>query len=91
MTKTLRFIALAIGAATLSTAAIAGEVNGSTTNPKDDFSRGVSFCKFSGRRTSTPATAATPTATRCRRNCSTASPGGRSPAHILDSLDRRSS
>jgi hypothetical protein len=28
--------------------ALAGEVNGSTTNPKDDFSNGVSICKFSG-------------------------------------------
>jgi hypothetical protein len=28
--------------------ALAGEVNGSTTHPKDDFSNGVSICKFSG-------------------------------------------
>jgi hypothetical protein len=40
----------AILAALLMTCApaLAGEVNGSSTNPKDDFSRGVSFCKFSG-------------------------------------------
>ena len=28
--------------------ALAGEVNGSATNPKEDFSNGVSICKFSG-------------------------------------------
>jgi hypothetical protein len=28
--------------------AFAGEVNGSATNPKEDFSNGVSICKFSG-------------------------------------------
>jgi hypothetical protein len=40
----------AILAALLMTCApaLAGEVNGSSANPKDDFSRGVSFCKFSG-------------------------------------------
>jgi hypothetical protein len=32
----------------LAAPALAGEVNGSTTNPKDDFSNGVSICKFSG-------------------------------------------
>ena len=35
-------------AVALATPALAGEVNGSTTNPKDDFSNGVSICKFSG-------------------------------------------
>ncbi|MFL6732391.1 MAG: hypothetical protein ACJ8EH_03280 [Sphingomicrobium sp.] len=36
------------GTALLATAALAGEVNGSKSNPKDDFSNGVSICKFSG-------------------------------------------
>ena len=39
---------LAAGLAAWSTAAFAGEVNGSKTNPKDDFSNVVSICKFSG-------------------------------------------
>jgi hypothetical protein len=48
MTKPFQAIVLAIAAATFSSAAVAGEVNGSTTNPKEDFSKGMSFCKFSG-------------------------------------------
>lgn len=48
MTKRLRAIALLLGAAAFSTAALAGEVNGSTTNPKEDYSKGLSWCKFSG-------------------------------------------
>jgi hypothetical protein len=47
MTK--RFlITVAFGAAIVAAPAIAGEVNGSTTNHKEDYSRGFSFCKFSG-------------------------------------------
>jgi hypothetical protein len=38
----------ALCAGTFAGPALAGEVNGSTTNPKDDFSNGVSICKFSG-------------------------------------------
>ena len=48
MTKRIRAVALFLGAAAFSTVAIAGEVNGSTSNPKDDYSNGVSICKFSG-------------------------------------------
>ena len=32
----------------MSAPAIAGEVNGSKKNPKEDFSEGASICKFSG-------------------------------------------
>jgi hypothetical protein len=48
MTKHIRAFVLCLGAVAWSAAAIAGEVNGSTKNPKDDFSKGFSFCKFSG-------------------------------------------
>jgi hypothetical protein len=48
MTATTRLMMIAITAAGCSVAAIAGEVNGSTTNAKEDYSKGVSFCKFSG-------------------------------------------
>jgi hypothetical protein len=50
MTKRFQTCAVLLGAALLSvsTAAIGGEVNGSQTNPKDDFSNGVSICRFSG-------------------------------------------
>jgi hypothetical protein len=41
-------VAFFSGAAMLATPAFAGEVNGSTTNPKDDFAKGVSICIFSG-------------------------------------------
>ena len=47
MTKHSRLAVLATLIA-VATPAIAGEVNGSGTNPKDDFSNGVSICKFSG-------------------------------------------
>ena len=40
--------ASALCAAAFAAPALAGEVNGSATNPKDDFSNGVSICKFSG-------------------------------------------
>ena len=40
--------AIFAAALTICAPALAGEVNGSATNPKEDFSRGVSFCKFSG-------------------------------------------
>jgi hypothetical protein len=47
MTK--RFIvAIAFGVAIAAAPAIAGEVNGSITNPKHYFSEGNSLCKFSG-------------------------------------------
>ena len=48
MTIAYRSVVLAIGAATFSVAALAGEVNGSRSNPKEDYSMGMSFCKFSG-------------------------------------------
>ena len=47
MNRKLLFVA-AVGCATISVPALAGEGNGSTSNPKDDFSNGVSICKFSG-------------------------------------------
>ena len=48
MNRFSKSIVLAAAALSCSAAAVAGEVNGSTTNPKEDFSRGVSFRKFSG-------------------------------------------
>ena len=48
MTKRFRMIVLTLGITAWSAPALAGEVNGSTTNPKDDYSKGMSFCKFSG-------------------------------------------
>jgi hypothetical protein len=48
MTNHLRTALLAIGFASWSAAAVAGEVNGSKSNPKDDYSQGLSYCKFSG-------------------------------------------
>jgi len=39
---------LAIGAIAIATPAVAGEVNGSTTNPKVGFAQGRSMCYFSG-------------------------------------------
>jgi hypothetical protein len=47
MKRTHLFV-MAVGAITIATPALAGEVNGSTKNPKEDYSRGMSFCKFSG-------------------------------------------
>jgi hypothetical protein len=47
MTKHPRAAILA-AAMLIGAPALAGEVNGSATNPKDDFSNGVSICKFSG-------------------------------------------
>jgi hypothetical protein len=41
-------LAVFAAATLISVPATAGEVNGSATNPKDDFSNGVSICKFSG-------------------------------------------
>jgi hypothetical protein len=35
-------------AVAIATPALAGEVNGSTTNPKHYYSQGESLCKFSG-------------------------------------------
>jgi hypothetical protein len=50
MIKRSIFFAASVGVAAMlaSTASLAGEVNGSQTNFKDDFSKGLSFCKFSG-------------------------------------------
>src|SRR5437764_2989450 len=48
MTRTIRVTVMLLGAAAWSGVAIAGEVNGSTTNPKHYFSQGASICKFSG-------------------------------------------
>ena len=47
MNRKVLFVA-AFCTATISVPALAGEVNGSTSNPKDDFSQGRSICKFSG-------------------------------------------
>ena len=47
MRSKLLFVA-AFCMTTVSTAAVAGEINGSTKNLKEDYSRGMSFCKFSG-------------------------------------------
>ena len=41
-------LAIFASAFLLAAPALAGEVNGSATNPKEDFSNGVSICKFSG-------------------------------------------
>jgi hypothetical protein len=48
MTKHSRAAMFAASMIFAAAPATAGEVNGSTSNPKEDFSRGVSFCKFSG-------------------------------------------
>ena len=47
MNKVYPFVT-AFCAVAIATPALAGEVNGSTTNPKIKFSQGVSLCKFSG-------------------------------------------
>jgi len=47
MSRISLFVA-AICAVAVATPAMAGEVNGSTKNPKEDYSKGMSFCKFSG-------------------------------------------
>ena len=39
---------VAFGAIAWSSAGLAGEINGSTKNPKFQFSQGASWCKFSG-------------------------------------------
>lgn len=44
----IRSMLLGLGLGAWSVVAVAGEVNGSSKNPKDDFSNGVSICKFSG-------------------------------------------
>ena len=48
MTKRIGLAVVGLGALALSSASLAGEVNGSTTNPKHYFSQGASLCKFSG-------------------------------------------
>ena len=47
MSRTHLFVA-AFCAVTIATPALAGEVNGSTKNPKDDYAQGRSICEFSG-------------------------------------------
>jgi len=42
------YAAVGAGMLVFSTAALAGEVNGSTTNPKSHFAQGASLCIFSG-------------------------------------------
>jgi hypothetical protein len=46
--RKLTSIMILFGATIITTPAFAGEVNGSTTNPKHYYSNGVSICKFSG-------------------------------------------
>jgi len=48
MTKGNRLALLGLGLTAWSVSAVAGEVNGSSSNPKSQFSAGVSICKFSG-------------------------------------------
>ena len=48
MIKRSLAILLTFGVAAWSASATAGEVNGSTTNPKHYYSQGHSLCKFSG-------------------------------------------
>ena len=48
MTNRITLAMLAFGALAFSSAALAGEINGSTKNPKSQFSQGASWCKFSG-------------------------------------------
>jgi hypothetical protein len=48
MTNRISLAVLAFGLATWSVAGSAGEVNGSSTNPKHYFSQGHSLCIFSG-------------------------------------------
>jgi hypothetical protein len=43
-----RLVLTALSAALLATPALAGEVNGSTTNPKHYYAQGESLCIFSG-------------------------------------------
>jgi len=48
MTKHSRAAMFAASMIFAAAPATAGEVNGSKSNPKEDFSKGISFCKFSG-------------------------------------------
>ena len=47
MRRTHLFVAV-LGAVVIAAPALAGEVNGSTRNHKEDYSNGVSICIFSG-------------------------------------------
>jgi hypothetical protein len=47
MSRSYLFVT-AICAVAIAAPALAGEVNGSTKNPKSKFSQGASLCKFSG-------------------------------------------
>ncbi|MGN6590514.1 MAG: hypothetical protein ACTHKE_09510 [Sphingomicrobium sp.] len=48
MSKRMCLVVLSFGLSAWSVAASAGEVNGSTTNPKHYYSQGNSLCRFSG-------------------------------------------
>jgi hypothetical protein len=48
MKKHLGSSLVAVGVLVLSTPALGGEVNGSTTNPKHYYAQGNSLCDFSG-------------------------------------------
>ena len=49
MTKHSRAAMFAASMIFAAAPATAGEVNGSAKNPKDDYSKGLSWCKFSGQ------------------------------------------
>jgi hypothetical protein len=48
MNRKISALVAVVMATAMIAPAWAGEVNGSSRNPKDDFSQGVSICKFSG-------------------------------------------
>lgn len=48
MTSRFKLCVFAIGTIAITAPALAGEVNGSTTNPKHYYSQGNSLCRFSG-------------------------------------------
>ena len=48
MIKRVQAAAVAVGALAFSSAGIAGEVNGSKSNPKHYYANGTSLCDFSG-------------------------------------------
>ena len=48
MTRGFKFCAFVFASAVITMPALAGEVNGSKTNPKHYFAQGASLCDFSG-------------------------------------------
>lgn len=48
MTMRFKLCAFALGTAVIAMPALAGELNGSTTNPKHYYAQGNSLCIFSG-------------------------------------------